>query len=148
MKNSIKDLIKRVPFIIDLRKQVRNLSKQGAYPAGHYYSPIPARKDVLSYVKSRTAPASDLLGINLNEKNQREVLAEYTRFYHDLPFPEKQTTTHRYYYDNGWFSYSDAIFLYSFLRQHAPKRIIEIGSGFSLKGLHFLVNKCCVLNKN
>jgi len=128
MKQAIKALVKRVPFISDLSKQV---SKQGAYPAGHYYSPIPAREDVLSYVKSRTTPASDLPGINLNEKNQREALAEYTRFYHDLPFPEKQTTTHRYYYENGWFSYSDAIFLYSFLRQHAPKRIIEIGSGFS-----------------
>ena len=75
MKQAIKALVKRVPFISDLSKQV---SKQGAYPAGHYYSPIPAREDVLSYVKSRTTPASDLPGINLNEKNQREALAEYT----------------------------------------------------------------------
>lgn len=128
MKQVIKDFVKRVPLIKNLSKRVR---KQGAFPAGHYYSPIPSRADVLSYVKSRTPPTSDLPGINLNTNNQREVLDEYIKFYQDLPFPEKQTTGHRYYYENGWFGYSDAIFLYSFLRKHAPKRIIEIGSGFS-----------------
>jgi predicted O-methyltransferase YrrM len=128
MKQTIKALVKRVPFIKALSEQVK---KQGMFPAGHYYSPIPSREDVISYVKSRTTPASDLPGINLNEKRQREALVEYTGLYHELPFPEKQTTTHRYYYENGWFSYSDAIFLYCFLRHHKPKRIIEIGSGFS-----------------
>jgi len=128
MKQAIKALVKKVPFIKNLSEQVR---EQGAYPAGHYYSPIPSREDVLSYITSRTRPTSDLPGINLNEKNQREVLDEYINFYQDLPFPEKQTTGHRYYYENEWFSYSDAIFLYSFLRKHAPTRIIEIGSGFS-----------------
>ena len=115
-------------MIKDLSGQLR---KQEAFPAGHYYSPIPSKKDVLSYVRSRTTPPIDLPGINLNEKNQRDVLDEYTRFYPDLPFPEKQTTSHRYYYENRWFSYSDAIFLYSFLRKNAPKKIIEVGSGFS-----------------
>lgn len=128
MKHAIKALVTRVPFIRDLSEQVR---KQGAYPAGHYYSPIPSREDVLAYVKSRTTPTSELPGINLNEQNQRDALDEYASFYQDLPFPEKPTTTHRYYYENGWFSYSDAIFLYCFLRKHAPKKIIEIGSGFS-----------------
>jgi predicted O-methyltransferase YrrM len=120
--------VKRVPFVKDLYDQV---SKQGAYPAGHYYSPIPTREDVLSYVKSRAPATNELLGINLNEKNQRDELNEYINFYEELLFPEKETAHYRYYYDNIWFSYSDAIFLYSFLRKHSPKRIIEIGSGFS-----------------
>lgn len=128
MKQAIKALVKRVPIIRNLYEQLR---KQGAYPAGHYYSPIPTREDVLSYVKSRTLATSDLLGIDLNEKSQRDALDEYISFYQELPFPEKETSGHRYYYDNSWFGYSDAIFLYSFLRKHTPKRIIEIGSGFS-----------------
>lgn len=135
MKQVIKTFVKRVPFIKNLSEQVKNLSeqvrKQGAFPAGHYYSPIPSEEDVLAYVKSRKTPNSDLLGIKLNEKSQHEVLNEYINFYEDLPFPEKQTPGHRYYYENGCFSYSDAIFLYSFLRKHLPKRIIEIGAGFS-----------------
>lgn len=128
MKHVVKNLVKRVPFIKKLSEQVR---AQGAFPAGHYYSPIPLREEILSYIKSRTRPTSDLPDINLNEKNQCELLDEYANFYQDLPFPEKQTTAHRYYYENSWFSYSDAIFLYGFLRKHVPKRIVEIGSGFS-----------------
>jgi hypothetical protein len=128
MKQVIKTFVKRVPFIKNLSEQVR---KQGLFPAGHYYSPIPSEEDVLAYIKSRKTPNSDLPSIRLNEKGQHEVLNEYINFYKDLPFPEKQTPGHRYYYDNDWFSYSDAIFFYCFLRKHLPKRIIEIGSGFS-----------------
>lgn len=128
MKQLIKGFLERIPYIKNLSDQVRT---QGLFPAGHYYSPIPSREDVLVYVKSRKTPNSDLPGINLNEKSQREVLNEYFDFYKDLPFPEKQTIGRRYYYENGWFSYSDAIFLYSFLRKFRPKKIIEIGSGFS-----------------
>ena len=128
MKQLIKTFIKRLPFIKNLSEQVR---KQGAYPAGHYYSPIPEEEDVLRYVKSRKLPNSELLGIKLNEKIQNELLNEYIGFYKDIPFPEKAKPGYRYYYDNGWFSYSDAIFLHCFLRKYTPKRIIEIGSGFS-----------------
>lgn len=52
-------------------------------------------------------------------------------FMQNCHFLKNQTAGHRYYYQNIWFSYSDAIFLYSFLRKYKPRRIIEIGSGFS-----------------
>ena len=48
-----------------------------------------------------------------------------------MPFPEHRSKDLRYFYDNIWYSYSDAIFLYSFLRKNKPGRIVEIGSGFS-----------------
>lgn len=32
---------------------------------------------------------------------------------------------------NGFYSYSDAIFLFCFLREYRPKRYFEVGSGFS-----------------
>ncbi len=128
MTRTIKTLINNAPFIKNLSGKMR---KHGAYPAGHYYSPIPSKEDVLAYVKSRKPPNRELLGIELNEQEQYELLTEYALFYKDLPFPEEQTPGHRYYYHNMWFCYSDAIFLYCFLRKYMPKRIIEIGSGFS-----------------
>jgi hypothetical protein len=128
MKKIIKRLIDRVPYVKNLREQVR---KQGAYPAGHYYSPIPSEDEVLAYIESRQPPTNDLPGIDLNKQSQFELLREYFQFYKDLPFREEQGTDCRFYYENSWFSYSDAIFLYCFLRKHKPKRIIEIGSGFS-----------------
>lgn len=128
MKQLIKSVLRRIPF---LGGRLRQIEKQGAYPAGHYYSPIPEEEDVLAYIESRPPLAAEIPDIELNRESQLKLLNEYARFYDDLPFPQKPETGQRYYYDNEWYSYSDAIFLYSFLRKHEPKRIIEIGSGFS-----------------
>jgi hypothetical protein len=142
MKRVIKALVNRAPYVEglnkkvkDLEQQVRNLQKelgkQGSYSAGHYSSPIPSEEDVLVWLNSGKPPQDELLGIKLNAQSQYEVLNEYAHFYKDLQFPEEQTPAHRYYYRNGWFGYADAIFLHCFLRKHLPKRIIEVGSGFS-----------------
>lgn len=128
MKKTIKALLNKAPYVRDLHEQVK---LQGAFPAGHYYSPIPTEQDVRAYIESRGPPSERLPGIELNEEGQYKLLRRYVEFYKDIPYPEKQTSGRRYYYDNDWFSYSDAIFLYCFLREHKPKKIIEIGSGFS-----------------
>ncbi len=136
--------MKRIKALIkSLSKQLSKLLRaQGAFPAGHYYSPIPSNEDVLAYIKSRKSPKSELLGVNMNEKGQHALLSEYVHFYNDIPFSEQKTSERRYYYDNRWFSYSDAIFLYSFLRKHKPKRIIEVGSGFSSAVMLDTIDSC------
>ena len=118
------------------------MRKRETFPAGHYYSPIPSNEDVLAYVKSRKPPNSEILGIKLNGKRQHALLSEFVHFYDDIPFPEQKTPECRYYYDNDWFSYSDAIFLYSFLRKYTPKRIVEVGSGFSSAVMLDTVDSC------
>jgi predicted O-methyltransferase YrrM len=128
MRRLIRPLLDRVPYLKDLRRQVSN---QGAFPPGHFYSPIPARDEAFAYIDSRQCPLADLPGIDMHADQQRALLDEYAGLYTELPFPEKPRSDSRYYYDNGWFSYSDAIFLYCFLRKHKPKRIVEVGSGFS-----------------
>jgi predicted O-methyltransferase YrrM len=120
--------ISAMDYMNALREQI---SRQGAYPAGHYYSPIPSSGDVQAYIDSRPAPATGLPGINLNREGQSRLLAEYAAFYADLPFPETPNGVQRYHYENGWFNYPDAIFLHCFLRKHQPGRIVEVGSGFS-----------------
>src|SRR6185295_10366718 len=124
MRRIIKEWLDKMPYIRRLRREVE---KQGEYPAGHYYFPIPDKNEILTYINSRKPLKMELPGIKLNEESQFSLLNEYVQFYEDLPFPEKQKPDCRYYYDNDWYSYSDAIFLYSFLRKHKPKRIIEIG---------------------
>ena len=128
MKRLIKSFLEKPQYIRNLYQEIEN---QGAFPAGHYYSPIPDRDDVHEYVELRKPLNLELPDVKLNKERQFKLLNDYFRFYDELPFPEKQNKEYRYYYDNNWYSYSDAIFLYSFLRKHEPKRIIEIGSGFS-----------------
>ena len=139
MKRVMQALINRAPFLSTLREKVR---RYRTFPAGHYYSPVPSKEDVLAYVKLRALPSGQIPGINLNSQSQYELLNEYANFYPDLPFPEKRIPGHRYYYDNGWFSYSDAIFLYSFLRRYQPKRIVEVGSGFSSAVMLDTIESC------
>ncbi len=73
----------------------------------------------------------ELPDINLNKVSQLELLKIFEKFYDDLPFPEQKNKNCRYYFNQNFFCYADAIFLYSFLRHTLPKQIIEIGSGFS-----------------
>ena len=156
MKQIIKSFLNKVPYIKSLQEQVEKqdvfvkslqeqvekqdvfvkslqeqVKKQGFVPAGHFYSAIPSEEEVLAYTNSRKPLNHELTGIKLNKENQFKLLNEYVQFYKDLPFPEKQKPDIRYYYENEWFCHSDAIFLFCFLRKHQPKKIIEVGSGFS-----------------
>jgi len=128
MRKLVKSLILKTPYIGRLFEQVK---AQGAYPAGHYYSPIPGPEDVLRNLEISETELPDLPGIDMNKDHQFQVLQNFRQFYGEMPFPEKQNTEWRYYFDQSWFCYADAIFLYCFLRQNKPKRIIEVGSGFS-----------------
>lgn len=61
-----------------------------------------------------------------------ELLEKIEVFYRELPpFEDTKTNGLRYYFKNGNYGYSDAIFLYCMLRHLKPKQIIEVGSGFS-----------------
>jgi hypothetical protein len=73
----------------------------------------------------------DLPGIDLNVQGQIDLLNRLTPFYAEQPFSAEPSPGRRYYFNNGTFSYSDAIFLYCMMRFARPSQIIEIGSGFS-----------------
>lgn len=128
MNKLIKAVVRRLPYVRRLHKQVK---EQGVYPPGHFYSPIPNRDEICAHMNSLVFNEIELPDVQLNKEHQFSLLQEYNRYYNELPFSEGQKDGCRYYYDNTYFSYSDAIFLYSFLRKHKPKRIVEIGSGFS-----------------
>ncbi len=101
-------------------------------PPGHFYSPLPC----IDELKQRedtiwgNMPKS-FLGIDLNEEEQIFMLESMSECYNTLPFSEKQKDGYRYYFDNSFFGYADGIILYCFLQKYRPKRIIEVGSGFS-----------------
>jgi methyltransferase family protein len=124
----IRYLLDRLPYIGRLRQSAR---EAGQYPPGHYYSPIPHRSDIAARIDSMGEWPPAIPGIALNDTGQRDLLETFETFYRELPFPEKRSPGCRYYYDQSFFCYADAIFLYSFLRHFQPRRIIEVGSGFS-----------------
>jgi predicted O-methyltransferase YrrM len=104
-----------------------------AFTNGHFYSPVISIKGI----KKREAEIwknkeiDGIPGIDLRTEDQINLVKEFTNYYHELPFKEKIENKLRYYFDNQFYSYTDGIILYSIIRHFKPKRIIEIGSGFS-----------------
>jgi predicted O-methyltransferase YrrM len=99
---------------------------------GHYYSPVPSMKE-LNRNAERIFDRSfrKLPGIEFNEADQLSLLTEFAAVYAEQPFPETPRDDIRYFFDNYWFGRADALFLYSMIRVFRPRRILEIGSGFS-----------------
>jgi predicted O-methyltransferase YrrM len=74
---------------------------------------------------------NEILGIDINENSQLNLLVEFEDYYKEIPFKDQKVESLRYNFVNDWYSYCDAIFLYSMIRHSKPKKIIEVGSGFS-----------------
>lgn len=120
------------------RRQIRALLSSESYifvrdfPPGHFYSPLPDLSGLREHVeKTFRSTTKEMAAIDLNEKNQCELLSSFRQFYAEMFSPEIETAGYRYYYDNAFFSYGDGVTLYAMLRWLKPRRIVEIGSGFS-----------------
>jgi predicted O-methyltransferase YrrM len=123
----------RIPAIRDLVEERRTFREAFRFvPPGHFYSPIPSLSELgqdayrLFGPPSRTIP-----GIELNEAGQLALLDALKPYYREVPFPEHKSPGRRYFFENRMYSYSDAIFLYAMIRHARPKRIVEVGSGYS-----------------
>jgi predicted O-methyltransferase YrrM len=73
----------------------------------------------------------EIPGVDLNEKGQLGLLKEFEIYAKEIPFPIYETEEFRYYFNNDVFSYTDGIMLFCFLMHFKPKKVIEIGSGYS-----------------
>lgn len=131
--------------LYEARKKIANLIlERDQYktwvPPGHVYSPVPSvdeikmKEDNIFGVIPEKIP-----GIDLNEEGQLELFDRFKGYYKELPFDSEKKENIRYFFDNLHYSYSDAIVLYCIIRYAKPKRIIEIGSGYS---------SCVILDTN
>lgn len=103
-----------------------------AYAPGHFYTPLPSSEEIRKVASRVWKPVPDTLpGIDLNTQEQHRLLEKFAGFYGELPYRDGERGTLRYHFDNGLFCYADTIFFYSFLREFKPRRIVEIGSGYS-----------------
>lgn len=105
---------------------------QLGWPPGHFYSPIPSLKEIKAKedLIFKSMP-NDMPGIHLQVENQLKLLKEFEALYDQLPFTPKKQRNFRYFFENSNFSYGEGTILYSMMRYLQPKRIIEIGSGYS-----------------
>src|SRR5688500_5224121 len=142
MKPPAKSWFSWLPNIRRLNRRVTELEAQLAreraehaewrrfFPPGHFYSPLPSQVEIAeAFARGGFGPP--FAAIDLNEAGQRVRLERFATFYPEQPFPEKATEGRRFYLDNPSYGHYDAIMLYCMLRETQPRRVIEVGSGFS-----------------
>jgi hypothetical protein len=112
--------------------QIKRIGDDDWVPKGHFYSPYPDLAEIHAREEEVFDQNREMKGIDLREDAQLDWLRRIGDIYPQLPsYQADKTPGLRYCYDNANFSYSDAIVLYSMLRLIEPKRLIEVGSGFS-----------------
>lgn len=97
----------------------------------HYYEPI---FNVFKLPEKIWEHPDPLHGIDLNVEAQLNLLNkfDYSSELNDIPV-EKTEKDLDYFYNNYNFGAGDAEILYSVIRHFKPKKIVEIGSGFSTR---------------
>jgi hypothetical protein len=95
-----------------------------------FNQPIP---DIQSLPETLWSQPSELIGIDMNERAQLDLLKSFLKFrgeYEQFP-TEPAADRDRFYLGNGLFDGVDALLSYCMVRHFDPRLIIEVGSGFS-----------------
>ncbi|MCB1613886.1 MAG: class I SAM-dependent methyltransferase [Lysobacterales bacterium] len=115
------------------------LSLQGVgtpHPNGHFYSPVCDPVD-LEARRAEIWPEQPraCLGIDFDDESHLKVLQEwFPRFIADYDYPEhgpEDSELEFYYTQNSQFSWLDSRVLFVIMRALEPRRVIEVGSGYS-----------------
>ena len=131
--------------IRELADQVCQLSKElAAYksqpfsitkvPPGHFYSTVPSKEDVENYFSYQNNNMSKKIeGVALNIELQKKYLDQIKVFQEQYIWQDDKREGLFYFTGppNLTFHKQDALVLHSIIRIANPKRIIEIGSGYS-----------------
>lgn len=118
-------------MVASLKSLLLKKIHKSAYPPGHYYSPIPDLNEVAKDEERIFKVSKDIAGINLNSEGQKQYLTKVKTFINERNFSQHKTDAERYYTTNGFFVESDALYYQAIIKDFRPKRVIEVGSGFS-----------------
>lgn len=101
-------------------------------PPGHFFSPVVDPDQVRDYVdQNRRAGPEDLGGIDFHLDDMRAFWIRMRDVIAATPFPDSSDPAFRYNFSGGPYGVGDATTLRAMMADLRPKRIIEIGSGYS-----------------
>jgi predicted O-methyltransferase YrrM len=101
-------------------------------PDGHYYSPVVDPDELIAAGKpNRNLAPADIAGIDLSLERMIDWWRLNAATLRTTPFPNDESPAYRYYADNYMYPLGDAAVLRAMILEQRPKRIVEIGSGFS-----------------
>lgn len=102
------------------------------FPEGHFYSPIPDLPDVRARSGAIFDRTGDVPGVELGLDRQLDLLAALEPAIRRWPHGDTAGRVgRRFQPDNGYFGWTDAQLWYGLLATRRPRRVVEIGSGWS-----------------
>jgi hypothetical protein len=102
----------------------------------HYYQPIP---DLTSIKKEKKEISSQMVGVDFKEKEQLSLLNKLAVYkkqfvqFKGLTSDVDVQQDYHFFFKNAAFDGVDALLYYGLIKYLKPKRIIEVGSGWSTK---------------
>lgn len=106
-----------------------------AHPPGHFYSPIVDPESIKPREADIWGSSSEVLGIDFNDDQHKMVLEEiFPRHIGNYDYPDDLEETaylSSYFSHNSQFGWLDSRTLFVLLGFLKPKRIVEVGGGFS-----------------
>ena len=119
-----------IPDIVDTLPEESKISL--LFPIGHFYSPIADPVDIKAREEKLWARHDQMPGIDLNDAEQLDLLKALKPHTAGISYPvQKPDSETTYFYENDQYPVLDAQFLYAALCHYKPKRVFEVGSGFS-----------------
>jgi hypothetical protein len=131
LKNTIAKTISYLIYKVDYKEYFNFFENKGFHITPvNFDQPIPQLATLPNDLWNKE---SKLVEININENNQIDLLSQFSRFRVEYDnFPRSKTKIpYEYYGNNKEFESCDGEILYSIIRHFKPKRILEIGSGYS-----------------
>jgi hypothetical protein len=105
------------------------------FPNGHFYSPVPNVADLEARAAHLFVPREAMPGIDLESAGHAALIAAALPLAREFDFPTVdpggELGATRYFSGNSQFTGLDALALFALLRHWRPRRLIEVGSGFS-----------------
>jgi hypothetical protein len=97
----------------------------------HYYSPIPDTRQLPdSLWQQHREPAGFDLNVDAALELLDQLYEKYGSEYKAFP-KEPDDDAHKYYLNNTAYGAGDAEVLYAMIREFKPRKLVEIGSGYS-----------------
>jgi predicted O-methyltransferase YrrM len=100
-------------------------------PPGHFFSPIVNTTEASKHLDAIVQDVTEVPGIAVDRAAMVATWRELSPFLKDIPFADNKGGALRYHFDNPAYSWGDGSVLHAMLRYFKPKRLVEIGSGYS-----------------